>query len=46
MALTKTSSALAVYGNDINETIGLVTAGTEIMTNQASKVSKGLKFTS
>lgn len=26
-ALTKSSSALAVYGNDINETIALVTAG-------------------
>lgn len=27
LALTKTSSAMAVLGNDINETIGLVTAG-------------------
>lgn len=40
-ALTKSSSALAVYGNDMNQTIGLVTAGSEVMTGQASKVSKG-----
>ena len=42
-ALTKSSSALSVYGNDINETIGMVTAGSEVMTGQASKVSKGLR---
>lgn len=42
-ALTKTSSAMAAYGNTIDETIGLTTAGTEVMTGQASKVSKGLK---
>ena len=42
-ALTKTSSSLASYGNDINETIGLITAGTEIMTGQASKVGRGLR---
>ena len=40
-ALTKSSSALAVYGNDINQTIAMVTAGSEVMTGQASKVSKG-----
>lgn len=42
-ALTKTSSAMSVLGNSFEETIGLVTAGTEIMTGQASKVARGLK---
>lgn len=42
-ALTKSSSALAVYGNDINKTIALVSAGSEVMTGQAGKVSKGLR---
>ena len=42
-ALTKTSSALGAYGNTIDETIALVTAGTEIMTNQAGKVGRGLR---
>lgn len=40
-ALSKTSSAMGALGNDFNETIGLVTAGTEIMTGQASKVARG-----
>ena len=40
-ALTKSSSALATYGNTMSESISLVTAGSEIMTGQASKVSKG-----
>lgn len=40
-ALTKTSSAMATYGNDINQTIAIVTAGTEVMTGQASKVARG-----
>lgn len=40
--LTKSSASLATYGNSISETISLVTAGTEIMTNQASRVSRGL----
>ena len=40
-ALTKTSSAMSVLGNDFEQTIGLVTAGTEIMTGQASKVARG-----
>lgn len=39
--LTKSSSALAVYGNTMDESIGLITAGSEIMTGQAGKVSKG-----
>lgn len=33
--LSKTSAAMAVLGNDFNQTIGLVTAGTELMTGQA-----------
>lgn len=40
-ALTKTSSAMGVLGNDLNSTIGLVVAGTEILTGQASKVARG-----
>lgn len=40
-ALTKTSSAMGVLGNDFNSTIGLVVAGAEILTGQASKVARG-----
>lgn len=40
-ALSKTSSAMGVLGNDFEQTIGLVTAGTEIMTGQATKVARG-----
>lgn len=42
-ALTKTSGAMATYGNTIDETIGLTVAGTEILTGQAGKVSRGLR---
>ena len=42
-ALTKTSSAMSTLGNDFQSTIGLVTAGTEIMTGQAGKVARGLR---
>ena len=42
-ALTKTSSAMSILGNDFNQSIGLVVAGTEIMTGQAGKVAKGLR---
>lgn len=42
-ALTKTSSSLSAYGNTIDDTIGLITAGTEIMTHQAGKVGRGLR---
>lgn len=42
-ALTKTSSAMAVLGNSTDETIGLVTAGTELMVGQAGKVARGLR---
>lgn len=41
--LSKTSAAMSVLGNDFNQTIGLVTAGTEILTGQASKVARGLR---
>lgn len=42
-ALTKTSSAMGVLGNDFNQTIGLVVAGAEILTGQSSKVARGLR---
>lgn len=42
-ALTKTSSAMGVLGNDFNQTIGLVVSGAEILTGQASKVARGLR---
>lgn len=41
MALTKTGAALKGYGNSYSETIGLITAGTEMLPNQASKVARG-----
>lgn len=41
MALTKTGAALKGYGNSYGETIGLITAGTEMLPNQASKVARG-----
>lgn len=40
-ALTKTSSAMGVLGNDFEQTIGLVTSGAEVLTGQASKVARG-----
>lgn len=40
-ALSKTSSAMGALGNSFEETIALVTAGTEIMHGQASKVARG-----
>lgn len=43
-ALTKQSASLAAYGNTLDESIALVTAGTEIMTGQAGKVARGLNF--
>ena len=42
-ALTKSSSAFATYGNSISESIALTTAGSEVMTGQAGKVSRGLR---
>lgn len=41
--LTKNSASLAAYGNTLNESIALITAGTEIMTGKATQVSNGLK---
>lgn len=43
LALSKTSSAMSALGNDYEESIALVTAGTEIMQGQASKVARGLR---
>ena len=42
-ALSKTSSAMGALGNNFEETIALVTAGTEVMHGQASKVARGLR---
>ena len=41
--LTKSASALANLGNTQDENIGMLTAGTEVLTGQASKVGKGLQ---
>lgn len=43
IALSKTASAMSALGNNYNETIALVTSGTEIMQGQASKVARGLR---
>lgn len=40
--LSKSSASLSAYGNSMSQTMSLVTAGTEIMTGQASRVSRGL----
>lgn len=42
-ALTKQSASLAAYGNGLDESIALVTAGSEIMTKQSGKVARGLR---
>jgi TP901 family phage tail tape measure protein len=42
-ALSKTSSAMGALGNSYEETIALVTAGSEIMQGQSSKVARGLR---
>lgn len=42
-ALTTSSSSLQVYGNNINETMALVTAGAEIMTGKSQQVGRGLR---
>lgn len=42
-ALSKTSSAMGALGNTYEQTVALVTSGTEIMQGQASKVSRGLR---
>lgn len=40
--LTAAGSALSTYGNSFDETIGLVTAGTEIMHGKSTQVARGL----
>ena len=42
-AIPKVSATLAQAGNSMDETIALITAGTEIMTGQASRVARGLR---
>ena len=42
-ALSKTSSAMATLGNSFEETVAMVTSGTQIMHGQASKVGRGLR---
>ena len=42
-ALTKTGAALSVTGNSFEQTIGLVTAGEEILVGQSGKVGRGLR---
>ncbi|MEG0835739.1 MAG: phage tail tape measure protein [Christensenellaceae bacterium] len=42
-ALTKAGSSLGVLGNSYEETVGIITAGTEIMVGQSSKVSRGVR---
>lgn len=39
LALSKTSSAMGGFGNSFEQTIGIITAGTEIMVGQPSKVN-------
>ena len=41
LALSKTSSAMGGFGNSFSETIGIITAGTEVMVGQPSKVARG-----
>lgn len=40
--LTSSGSALSTYGNTFENTIGLVTAGTEVMHGKAQQVARGL----
>lgn len=42
-ALTKTGAALSTTGNTFSETLGLVTAGSEILVGQSGKVGRGLR---
>lgn len=41
-ALTTGGAAIATYGNTYSQTIGLITAGTEIMVGKSSQVARGL----
>ena len=40
--MSKSSASLAAYGNTANEAMSLVTAGSEVMVGQASRVSRGI----
>lgn len=42
-ALTKTGAALSTTGNSFEQTLGLVTAGEEILVGQSGKVGRGLR---
>jgi len=42
-ALPKVASTLALAGNTADEAMGLLTAGTEMMPHQASRVARGLR---
>ena len=41
-AMEVASAGMATYGNEFEQIIGLVTAGTEIMTGRSSQVARGL----
>lgn len=41
-ALEVSSAGMAVYGNEFSQTIGLITAGTEIMVGRSQQVARGL----
>lgn len=43
-AMEIASSGLATYGNSFQQTIGLVTAGTEIMQGRSAQVARGLSM--
>lgn len=40
--LTAAGAAMSTYGNDFNQTIALLTAGTEVMTGKSAQVARGL----
>lgn len=42
-AMEIASAGMATYGNSFEQTIGLITAGTEIMTGRSSQVARGKK---
>lgn len=42
-ALPKVASTMALAGNSFEETIGLLTAGAEIIPNQSSRIARGLR---
>lgn len=42
-ALPKVASTMALAGNSFEETIGLLTAGAELIPNQASRIARGLR---